>query len=573
MRKYIKSQNFGAVKLFVFVFCIIILFNIINIPQFFIKSKFNTRSCCEESKEAKIQNNPGINYEFEFDRLWNRTVSDFGRDIEVDSNNNSYIAGSTNTPRGAVLLKYDSEGNLLWNATWNSQPSNLECYGVAISDDSAYLTGHFLNGTSNKNKIFIAKYFSNGTFDWERYWGDNSINNYVFDIVADSHGDISIVGYSWDSSISYSQNITVTKFYSNSSLAWSQSWDGLGQLSDIPNAITIDANDNIYITGSSYGDTDNNIITLKYDSIGILKWEKYWNGTLDSVGEGIITDINNNVYVVGRTNDTFVIENDMDAVILKYNASGVQLWERRWGMSNNDERFTAVTVIRDKIYCLGMEHVESYDWDNIIVEYDSYGNNPGHLVINGSLFYQPNAQITTDGSNLYLVGRKYDIPLGDNDILFVKCRPIIELGNIFIEVVNETFTQDGFNITFHLIDENNNDVIGALIRYWWDGIEFTGNMTEFSGGLYLLNFTVITVLPDENPILLNMTITKSGYTVRYYEKEIAVDPESIKAGDLDDTLSLFDKIIQFIISPGGIIIIIGIIAGVVIVIVIIKKKH
>ena len=97
-------------------------------------------------------------------------------------------------------------------------------------------------------------------------------------------------------------------------------------------------------------------------------------------------------------------------------------------------------------------------------------------------------------------------------------------------------------------------------------------MTELGGGLYLLSFTAITVFPGEDPILLNMNISKSGYNDRYYEKELAVDPEVTKGGDIDDILALYDEIINIIQTPAGMIIIVGVIGGIVVVTVIRKKK-
>lgn len=99
---------------------------------------------------------------------------------------------------------------------------------------------------------------------------------------------------------------------------------------------------------------------------------------------------------------------------------------------------------------------------------------------------------------------------------------------LFIEMLNETFTETIFNFTFRIIDQNRASIEDANIEFWWNEVEFTGNMTELGSGLYKINVTAIPVAPNEDPILLNMTITKSGYNSLYYEKNIAVDPESIK---------------------------------------------
>jgi hypothetical protein len=98
---------------------------------------------------------------------------------------------------------------------------------------------------------------------------------------------------------------------------------------------------------------------------------------------------------------------------------------------------------------------------------------------------------------------------------------------LFIEMLNETYTETIFNFTLKILDANGVGIEGATIQFWWNATECTGNMTELGGGLYRINVTAITVTPVEAPIKLNFTISKIGYTNKIFEKYVAVDPDNV----------------------------------------------
>jgi len=132
---------------------------------------------------------------------------------------------------------------------------------------------------------------------------------------------------------------------------------------------------------------------------------------------------------------------------------------------------------------------------------------------------------STLGENVYRCA--YTDSSGNYGFENVQNATIYELKVFFVEIVNDTFTEDGFEMILKLLNGTGHGVPDANIQYLWNGINFTGNSTDLTGGLYRLNFTAITVAPGDPGILLNMTINKTGYTGRIYERYIAVDPEAI----------------------------------------------
>ncbi|VVB81241.1 Uncharacterised protein [uncultured archaeon] len=110
-------------------------------------------------------------------------VANIGSDIVIDSNNNIIVAGQSNFGGGsipvAIVVKYDSNLNHLWNVTYNG--SGGAGFGdiadsVAVDDENNI----YISGISNRS-ILLVKYDVNGNQLWnltsafgtnDRGWAD-----------------------------------------------------------------------------------------------------------------------------------------------------------------------------------------------------------------------------------------------------------------------------------------------------------------------------------------------------------------------------------------------------------------
>ncbi len=94
--------------------------------------------------------------------------------------------------------------------------------------------------------------------------------------------------------------------------------------SSVANAITVDQGNNVYVTGYSPGTNSNNdIVTIKYDSNGNQIWvQRYTSpGNGNAAGNAIAVDNNGNVYVTGY--DT-TAAGGTEIVTIKYSPVTVQ---------------------------------------------------------------------------------------------------------------------------------------------------------------------------------------------------------------------------------------------------------
>ncbi|MEI6185192.1 MAG: SBBP repeat-containing protein, partial [Bacteroidota bacterium] len=108
------------------------------------------------------------------------------------------------------------------------------------------------------------------------------------------------------------------------------------------------------------------IFILKFNNIGLLLWSTYYGGTGYDYGNAICVDSQNNIYVTGYTYSTnFPIQQlsgaywqpsfsgNYDAVIIKFNNSGVRQWATYFGGSSDDGATTVRVDHLGNIYLVG----------------------------------------------------------------------------------------------------------------------------------------------------------------------------------------------------------------------------
>jgi uncharacterized delta-60 repeat protein len=193
------------------------------------------------------------------------------------------------------------------------------------------------------------------------------------DIAVDSAGNIYITGITQqDSGKGY--DITTLKYSPSGQILWQFSDNILNNSDDRGLYLALDGWANVYFTGSSTNNDQNSqIITYKCDSNGRRKWTACYKSPQPRARPfGIAVDSHRHVYICGTSPSD---SSDGDFVLMKYDSSGVLLWDNRiYGHGGNVARATGLAIdADDNIYTTGWFRNENDRTDFITVKYNPAG--------------------------------------------------------------------------------------------------------------------------------------------------------------------------------------------------------
>jgi len=275
-----------------------------------------------------------------FDRngnqLWNRTWGGTGDDycnaIAVDSSDDIYLVGDTNsfgfTQRDICLIKYNSSGSQIWNRTYGSKyfhytfqnPDNGRAIAIDSNDD-VYVGGYTKIYMADDTDMVIVKYNKDGDQLWNV---TKDVGGYerIEGMALDSSGDIFVTGqtsywqvaWEWDE-----EEHLLAKFSSSGVFQWHKMW-GEFYRDDRLHSIVIDSSDYIYVSG-----TWSATRLIKLDSVGNIIWTRTWGSGLRYQTHGMVLDSSEDVYLVGMVNN-IQGSNGIEMYLLKYSSSGDYQW-------------------------------------------------------------------------------------------------------------------------------------------------------------------------------------------------------------------------------------------------------
>ncbi len=256
----------------------------------------------------------------------NEYATDLAMDI-ILHDNSLYIVGSSNhTP---LIIKFDLEGNEIWNKTWigDIYPGG-QCTGIASHNETLFILG-VMNAQTwpDENYMFLSNYDLDGNEIWNITW-ENSTPYF-------GNGTVAPLGIVQLDDRLY---ITVGPLRCEDRIGLILIYDTDGQVVSIKSfggsefrgiGPTIEYNGNIYISGTNrYG-----IFLREFDVNGNQSWNTTWgNDSSDSVC-GVV-GYDNYLYLAGSTDN---LTAGSDVLLLKYDLDGNLIWNVTWSRGEDDE--------------------------------------------------------------------------------------------------------------------------------------------------------------------------------------------------------------------------------------------
>ncbi|RYY60603.1 MAG: gliding motility-associated C-terminal domain-containing protein, partial [Chitinophagaceae bacterium] len=361
-------------------------------------------------------------------------------DVTVDLNNNIYVTGffrgpnvdfdpgagttalSSNGDGGGdpgyggdmFVAKYTPAGQLLWAI--NVGGVTLGDNGTIIKTDdqgNAYIGGYFQQtadfdpgpGTrildGSDGTAFLAKYSTNGIYQWAFNFGNGNDNNSSFDLVLDGVGNFYATGYFKGTNIDFdpgpataylssngAYEVFVSKYTTNGDYVQAFSIGGGGL--DVGRSIVLDAQKNIYVLGdfgSSNVDFDpgagtalmstqgqGDVFLAKYSSTGVYQWSLSFGGVSNDFGWKLVSD-GLHLFITGGFNgvsdlnplpavtDNLTSNGGNDIFVGKYTFDGEYLCAFKVGGTQDDIGFSIRVAGVNTFYMTGGFQDSNVDFD------------------------------------------------------------------------------------------------------------------------------------------------------------------------------------------------------------------
>lgn len=271
-------------------------------------------------------------------RFDNNGNDDYSEDIVIDNAGNSYVVGTSfnGSQFNVITIKYDQDGNEVWNVTHDGPASGLdEAIGLVLdSNGDVIIAGHHQVSGADFD-VFLKKLNgTNGSTVWTYSYTGTSNFDQCADVTIDANDNVIACG-----GVDFGGgdlDYLVMSVDPSGNLNWSDQYFA-GSARDFANAITVDGANNVYVTGESdAGSNGLDYYTIKYNNTGGVLWNNRHdgNGQADSPKD-IVVASDGNTYVVGESYRGLI--DDDDILLQKINTGGAFVWEQIVGGSEGDE--------------------------------------------------------------------------------------------------------------------------------------------------------------------------------------------------------------------------------------------
>jgi hypothetical protein len=235
----------------------------------------------------------------------------------------NFVSTSTPHPGGFITLKYDANGNLLWQ----DLQSLIHGGAIRIVTDqygNAYFTGQawYSSGTDD---IVTIKYAPDGTRLWVRSESFDAFSqDRPYALVLAPNGNVVVAGAAGGYFMTY-------VYTPNGDLVWYRNYHGSSGAHDV----AVGAANEVYVVGNTYSPPiGNRELVLKYDAAGTLVWGNDYPGYSASK---IALDASGNLFVTGYEANGY-----SDWWTMKINPAGTMLWGQRYNQTTSFDEYPAV---------------------------------------------------------------------------------------------------------------------------------------------------------------------------------------------------------------------------------------
>lgn len=334
---------------------------------------------------------------------------EWANDMVIDSAGNVYTTGcavTTARSNNFLTMKYNSAGQYQWAKMYDGPGSNGIDEAMAIAMDkygNIYVTGHSERAGLYSDDYCTIKYDNNGVQQWvARYSGPLGTGQHDPQAIAvDNNGNVFVTGYSTGTGSDF--DYLTIKYNNNGDTLWTRRYAGVLNHDDYSWALALDNEGSIYVTGSSFEGAPYrySCTTIKYNPNGSVSWLNKATDPSNTGGRRIVIDKFKNAYICGEIGAT------TDFLTIKYTQSGQILWEKSYGGSSSDYTQAIATDSNLNIIVTGWIYSTTTKNDYLTIKYNNNGDTLWTRRYNGTAgTYDEATALCVDKNNdIYVSGR------------------------------------------------------------------------------------------------------------------------------------------------------------------------
>ena len=319
------------------------------------------------------------------------------------------------------VLKYDKSGQLIWNTSWGGlakegNPSYDDPNDIELLGDDIYVLGITTHNSSQRSiapgseqDILLLKYDSNGILIWQQQYGGDLTFEYGHGLeIVD--GELYVVSKILTIDVEKDirdERLFLLKLDSDGNVLWNRTYDEVSSDSMMFAGGLMLEDEHIYVVGDIpwKGSKTRRIFTSRFDLDGELEWIHVLEEDGYSARWGIAVVEDHLLVAAGNRID----RKNTDLAIFDYDLDGNLLGNFSWGTAKNDTLWD-MRVTDETIYLMGMISPSQEFVDVFLVAVDNpYSEKESET---GSGFKIPGFPFISTisgvliGSFLYYLGRK-----------------------------------------------------------------------------------------------------------------------------------------------------------------------
>jgi hypothetical protein len=264
-------------------------------------------------------------------------------------------------PKLATAVIFDETSELNWNRTFATAGIDKPQDAIVDEAGNLYVAGFSDGFYEEPQRAILLKYDVEGTIQWSRKVAiaQNSIGTGT-SIALDPQGNALIGGYSCEND---DYSLFYAKYAPDGEELLRITWDT--SFHDKCYALTVGPNNSVYVGGES----DSDALLIKFDQFGNELWTLDWGGaSLDRV-TSLSLDTKGDLIAAGRTRS--VVPGAESTFLLKVSPNGTLEKEIMWGGAGHDIVHDSVLDSEGNLYLAGTSSSFSNDslFDALLVSF------------------------------------------------------------------------------------------------------------------------------------------------------------------------------------------------------------